>query len=146
MRLPHGASLPMLQDVIAPHAAEIDRNNAVPKELNLWKAMGDFNLHGITVPEEYGGLGLGYLYHCLAMEELSRASASVALSYGAHSNLCINQLVRGHTTIFPLRCFTPLLLAVPVHLAFPACNAVLSPAGSLLSVVTVSCARNPECG
>ncbi|XP_057953548.1 isovaleryl-CoA dehydrogenase, mitochondrial isoform X2 [Malania oleifera] len=56
--------------------------------------MGDFNLHGITAPEEYGGLGLGYLYHCIAMEEISRASGSVGLSYGAHSNLCINQLVR----------------------------------------------------
>ncbi|KAJ6895235.1 isovaleryl-CoA dehydrogenase [Populus alba x Populus x berolinensis] len=56
--------------------------------------MGDFNLHGITAPEEYGGLGLGYLYHCVAMEEISRASGSVGLSYGAHSNLCINQLVR----------------------------------------------------
>eukprot|EP00850_Spirogloea_muscicola_P022364 SM000290S10898 [mRNA] locus=s290:12691:15109:- [translate_table: standard] len=56
--------------------------------------MGDFHLHGVTAPEEYGGMGLGYLYHCIAMEELSRASGSVALSYGAHSNLCINQLVR----------------------------------------------------
>lgn len=66
----------------------------MPKEPDLWKAMGDFGLHGITVPQEYGGLGLGYLYHCVAMEEISRASGSVALSYGAHSNLCINQLVR----------------------------------------------------
>ncbi|KAL8170221.1 hypothetical protein V2J09_022025 [Rumex salicifolius] len=82
------------QENIAPHAAEIDRTNYFPKEVNLWKLMGDFNLHGITAPEEYGGLGLGYLYHCIAMEELSRASGSVALSYGAHSNLCINQLVR----------------------------------------------------
>jgi isovaleryl-CoA dehydrogenase len=64
------------------------------QDVNLWKLMGDFNLHGITVPEEFGGLGLGYLYHCIAMEEISRASGSVALSYGAHSNLCINQLVR----------------------------------------------------
>ncbi|KAL9662778.1 hypothetical protein QQ045_027612 [Rhodiola kirilowii] len=79
---------------IAPHAAEIDRTNYFPKEVNLWKLMGDFNLHGVTAPEEYGGLGLGYLYHCLAMEEISRASGSVGLSYGAHSNLCINQLVR----------------------------------------------------
>eukprot|EP00850_Spirogloea_muscicola_P017498 SM000151S01486 [mRNA] locus=s151:106226:108659:+ [translate_table: standard] len=59
--------------------------------------MGDFHLHGVTAPEEYGGMGLGYLYHCIAMEELSRASGSVALSYGAHSNLCINQLVRHGT-------------------------------------------------
>ncbi|KAJ0979339.1 hypothetical protein J5N97_014813 [Dioscorea zingiberensis] len=82
------------QETIAPHAAEVDRTNYFPKDVNLWKLMGDFNLHGITAPEEYGGLGLGYLYHCIAMEEISRASGAVGLSYGAHSNLCINQLVR----------------------------------------------------
>ncbi|XP_023534434.1 isovaleryl-CoA dehydrogenase, mitochondrial [Cucurbita pepo subsp. pepo] len=82
------------QDNIAPHAAKIDQMNSFPQDVNLWKLMGDFNLHGITAPEEYGGLGLGYLYHCIAMEEISRASGSVALSFGAHSNLCINQLVR----------------------------------------------------
>ncbi|KAK2643310.1 hypothetical protein Ddye_025073 [Dipteronia dyeriana] len=82
------------QENIAPHASKIDQTNSFPKEANLWKLMGDFNLHGITVPEEYGGLGLGYLYHCIAMEEISHASASVGLSYGAHSNLCINQLAR----------------------------------------------------
>ncbi|XP_052114780.1 isovaleryl-CoA dehydrogenase, mitochondrial-like isoform X2 [Arachis duranensis] len=75
---------------IAPHASKIDHTNYFPKE----KSMGEFNLHGITAPEEYGGLGLGYLYHCIAMEEISRASGSVGLSYGAHSNLCINQLMR----------------------------------------------------
>ncbi|KAK9168910.1 hypothetical protein Syun_001050 [Stephania yunnanensis] len=85
------------QENIAPYAAKIDRTNYFPEEVNLWKLMGDFNLHGITVPEEYGGLGLGYSYHCLAMEEISRASGSVGLSYGAHSNLCINQLVRHGT-------------------------------------------------
>ncbi|XP_077239489.1 isovaleryl-CoA-dehydrogenase isoform X1 [Tasmannia lanceolata] len=82
------------QESIAPHAAMVDITNHFPKDVNLWKLMGDFNLHGITAPEEYGGLGLGYLYHCIAMEEISRASGSVGLSYGAHSNLCINQLVR----------------------------------------------------
>ncbi|XP_044479813.1 isovaleryl-CoA dehydrogenase, mitochondrial isoform X1 [Mangifera indica] len=82
------------QENIAPHASKIDQTNSFPKEVNLWKLMGDFNLHGITAPEEYGGLGLGYLYHCIAMEEISRASGSVGLSFGAHSNLCINQLVR----------------------------------------------------
>ncbi|XP_048491873.1 isovaleryl-CoA dehydrogenase, mitochondrial isoform X2 [Beta vulgaris subsp. vulgaris] len=82
------------QENIAPHAEKIDKTNYFPKDVNLWKLMGDFNLHGITAPEEYGGLGLGYLYHCIAMEEISRASGSVGLSYGAHSNLCINQLVR----------------------------------------------------
>ncbi|KAI5666211.1 hypothetical protein M9H77_16064 [Catharanthus roseus] len=85
------------QEHIAPHAAEIDRTNNFPKEINLWKLMGNFGLHGITAPEEYGGLGLGYLDHCIAMEELSHASGSVGLSYGAHSNLCINQLVRNGT-------------------------------------------------
>ncbi|PON80420.1 Cyclohexanecarboxyl-CoA dehydrogenase [Trema orientale] len=82
------------QEKIAPHASKIDQANSFPQDVNLWKLMGEFNLHGITAPEEYGGLGLGYLYHCIALEELSRASGSVALSYGAHSNLCINQLVR----------------------------------------------------
>ncbi|XP_028127008.1 isovaleryl-CoA dehydrogenase, mitochondrial isoform X3 [Camellia sinensis] len=87
------------QENIAPHASKIDTTNYFPEEVKLWKLMGDFNLHGITAPgriscQEYGGLGLGYLYHCIAMEEISRASGSVGLSYGAHSNLCINQLVR----------------------------------------------------
>ncbi|KAJ8476042.1 hypothetical protein OPV22_019769 [Ensete ventricosum] len=86
------------QENIAPHAAKIDATNHFPKDVNLWKLMGDFDLHGITAPEEYGGLGLGYLYHCIAMEEISRASGSVGLSYGAHSNLCINQLVRHGTS------------------------------------------------
>ena len=77
---------------IAPRAAAIDRDNRFPRD--LWPQMGALGLHGITAPEEYGGLGLGYLCHCVAMEEVSRASASVGLSYGAHSNLCVNQLVR----------------------------------------------------
>jgi isovaleryl-CoA dehydrogenase len=80
---------------IAPLAAEIDAGNAFPRE--LWPAMGELGLHGITVEEEWGGLGLGYLEHVIAMEEVSRASASVGLSYGAHSNLCINQIRRWGT-------------------------------------------------
>jgi isovaleryl-CoA dehydrogenase len=79
-------------DEIAPLAAQIDRDNAFPRE--LWPKMGALGLHGITVEEEYGGAGLGYLEHVVAMEEISRASASVGLSYGAHSNLCVNQIRR----------------------------------------------------
>jgi isovaleryl-CoA dehydrogenase len=79
-------------DRIAPLAKEIDETNAFPRA--LWPAMGELGLHGITVEEEYGGLGLGYLEHCVAVEEVSRASASVGLSYGAHSNLCVNQIRR----------------------------------------------------
>ena len=77
---------------IAPRAAEIDASNLFPRE--LWPEMGALGLHGITVEEEWGGLGLGYLEHVVAMEEVSRASASIGLSYGAHSNLCINQIRR----------------------------------------------------
>ena len=77
---------------IAPRADEIDRTNTFPRD--LWTRMGALGLHGITVDEEYGGTGLGYLEHVVAMEEVSRASASVGLSYGAHSNLCVNQLRR----------------------------------------------------
>jgi isovaleryl-CoA dehydrogenase len=83
------------QDRIAPRADEIDRSNQFPRD--LWPEMGALGLHGITVEEEYGGSGLGYLAHCIAMEEVSRASAAVGLSYGAHSNLCVNQLRRNGT-------------------------------------------------
>jgi isovaleryl-CoA dehydrogenase len=95
-----GESAEMIRDTtrrfaeneIAPRAATIDRDNQFPRD--LWPKMGALGLHGVTAPEEYGGLGLGYLEHCVAMEEVSRASASVGLSYGAHSNLCVNQLTR----------------------------------------------------
>jgi len=79
-------------DRIAPVAEETDRDNRFPR--HLWPEMGALGLHGITVDEAHGGAGLGYLAHCLAMEEVSRASASVGLSYGAHSNLCVNQIAR----------------------------------------------------
>ena len=79
-------------DEVAPLAAEIDKTNEFPR--HLWTKLGDLGLHGITVEEEYGGSGLGYLEHVIAMEEISRGSAAVGLSYGAHSNLCVNQLRR----------------------------------------------------
>jgi len=79
-------------DRIAPLAARIDAEDWFPRE--LWPAMGELGLHGITVPQEDGGLGLGYLEHVVAQEEVARASASIGLSYGAHSNLCVNQISR----------------------------------------------------
>lgn len=83
------------QERIAPRAEEIDRTNTFPNE--LWTELGALGLLGLTVEEEYGGSGLGYLAHCVAVEEISRASASVGLSYGAHSNLCVNQIRRNGT-------------------------------------------------
>jgi isovaleryl-CoA dehydrogenase len=95
-------------DEIAPIAAEIDKSNEFPRQ--LWPKLGALGLHGITVEEEYGGSGLGYLEHCIAMEEVSRGSASVGLSYGAHSNLCINQLRRNGTDA-QKRAFLPKLIS-----------------------------------
>ena len=75
---------------IAPIAADVDRSNEFPQ--HLWRELGDLGLLGMTVPEEYGGSGMSYLAHLVTVEEISRASASLGLSYGAHSNLCLNQL------------------------------------------------------
>ena len=93
---------------LAPLASEIDRSNEFPRQ--LWKEMGTLGILGITASEDYGGAGLGYLAHCIAVEELSRASASVGLSYGAHSNLCVNQIDR-HGTAEQKRRFLPKLIS-----------------------------------
>jgi isovaleryl-CoA dehydrogenase len=95
-------------DHIAPRAADIDRENRFPPE--LWRRMGDIGLLGITVEEEYGGTAMGYLAHVIAMEEISRASASVGLSYGAHSNLCVNQ-IRRNGSVAQKRKYLPKLVS-----------------------------------
>jgi isovaleryl-CoA dehydrogenase len=95
-------------DQIAPRADEIDRSNTFPRD--LWPQLGALGVHGITVEEEWGGAGLGYLEHCVAMEEISRASGAVGLSYGAHSNLCINQ-IRLHGSDEQKRRYLPKLMS-----------------------------------
>ncbi|KAF0185364.1 MAG: isovaleryl-CoA dehydrogenase [Hyphomonadaceae bacterium] len=100
LKFGHGEDIDALRDAvskfaaaeISPNAAQIDRNDDFPAP--LWRKLGDLGVLGITAPEEYGGANMGYLAHTIAMEEISRASASVGLSYGAHSNLCVNQITR----------------------------------------------------
>src|SRR6476469_898479 len=96
------------EDRVAPLAAEIDRTDRFPIE--LWPQMGALGLHGVTVEEEYGGAGMGYLAHCVAKEEVSRASASVVLSDGAHADLCVNQ-VRRNVSEAQKRKYLPDLIA-----------------------------------
>src|SRR5579862_8834213 len=93
---------------IAPRAAEIDRTDIFPRD--LWTGLGRLGLHGVTVEEEYGGSAMGYLAHVVAMEEVSRGSASVGLSYGAHSNLCVNQ-IRRNGTVTQKRRYLPKLIS-----------------------------------
>ncbi len=115
---------------IAPRADDIDRSNEFPRD--LWVPMGALGLHGITVEEEWGGTGLGYLEHCIAMEEVSRASASVGLSYGAHSNLCVNQ-IRRNGSADQKRRYLPKLIAGE-HVG----SLAMSEAGSGSDVVSMS--------
>src|SRR6201996_3698990 len=126
------------QDRIAPLAAEIDETNTFRRE--LWPEMGELGLHGITVEEEWGGLGLGYLEHVVAMEEVSRASASIGLSYGAHSNLCVNQIRRWANQEQKARYLPPLISGE--HLG----SLAMSEAGAGSDVVSMKLRAEPVQG
>src|SRR5436305_2726950 len=116
LRFEHGETIDMLRETvrdfsvkeISPRAAEIDRSNEFPPD--LWRKLGDLGVLGVTVEEEYGGTAMGYLAHVIAMEEISRGSASIGLSYGAHSNLCVNQ-IRRHGSETQKRKYLPKLVA-----------------------------------
>jgi isovaleryl-CoA dehydrogenase len=123
-------------DRIAPIAARIDADNYFPRD--LWPAMGAIGLHGITVEEEFGGLGLGYVEHCVAMEEISRASASVGLSYGAHSNLCVNQIRRWGSAEQKRR-FLPRLISGE-HVG----SLAMSEAGAGSDVISMTCRADKQ--
>ncbi|MDB5717368.1 MAG: ivd [Sphingomonas bacterium] len=123
-------------DRIAPIAARIDADNHFPRD--LWPAMGAIGLHGITVEEEFGGLGLGYVEHCVAMEEISRASASVGLSYGAHSNLCVNQIRRWGSAEQKRR-FLPRLISGE-HVG----SLAMSEAGAGSDVISMTCRADKQ--
>ncbi|MDB5662162.1 MAG: ivd [Sphingomonas bacterium] len=123
-------------DRIAPIAARIDADNHFPRD--LWPAMGAIGLHGITVEEEFGGLGLGYVEHCVAMEEISRASASVGLSYGAHSNLCVNQIRRWGSAQQKRR-FLPRLISGE-HVG----SLAMSEAGAGSDVISMTCRADKQ--
>ena len=117
-------------DRIAPLAARIDAEDWFPRD-ELWRAMGELGLHGITVAEEYGGLGLGYLEHVVACEEVGRASGSIGLSYGAHSNLCVNQIHRWGTAAQKAKYLPPLVSGEHVG------SLAMSEAGSGSDVVSM---------
>ena len=123
-------------DQIAPIAARIDLDNSFPRE--LWPQMGDLGLHGITVEEDLGGLGLGYLEHVVAMEEVSRASAAIGLSYGAHSNLCVNQIRRWGSDEQKQRYLPPLISGEHVG------SLAMSEAGSGSDVVSMRLAARKD--
>jgi isovaleryl-CoA dehydrogenase len=98
-----------LEKELGPHADEIDRQNDFPQMREFWKKLGSMGLLGITAPDTHGGLGLGYMDHCVVLEEMSRISAAVALSYGAHSNLAVNQIVRNGTEAQKQKFLPPLI-------------------------------------